>query len=1109
MEANEVKLNLIYGRSGTGKSEFMYRDMDKKMEQFKTVFVIVPEQSNLTSENKFFEITGRKVMLNVEVLTLSRMAYRVLEELEIKQPCLSKVGKSMLIYDLLSKNKKALKFLGKSEKNIEIVEQMFTELKKHNVLPEDLKNVNLEEQYVSLKLKDIVLLYEQYEEKLAQNLVDENDELTLLKDNLKFSKMFENSCLYFDDFFGFTPQEYGIFEELLKLCDEVNIAICLDEIETTKSKETDIFYFNRKYAKKILESASKQNCKIELISMNQLHRFKNEELLKLEKNLYQENQIKYEKETQNMELFLASNPYLEVENVAKKIYHLVKEEGYQYREIAMVTNDIESYSEDSKAIFQKYEIPIFIDEKKDLNQNILIKYMVSLLDIFDSNWSFDAVFHYLKIGLLDFDYEAICRLENYCKKWGIRGAKWQREFSYEPLNEQQENLEKMRKEMVEPLLQFKKNFMEHKTVLELTQNMYDFLLENHIVSNLNEKLIRANDVEISNEYRTSYQILIHVLEEMVALFGDEKITFEKYKDLLKVGIQASKLGKIPATQDQVILGDVERTRSNKIKVLFVLGMNDGSFPKTNRQEGYLNDRDRNLLGENGIELAKDSVDSVYESQFNIYRTLTLPEERLYLSYCSTDKEGNSVRPSIMIKKIKRIFPHLAQKSDIIQKDYVMTNEKATFEEALQVYQEYLEGGKIDEKWKDILVYFYQKNRKEFSKAVSGMYYTNQAEKISLKNIKKMYGTTLKTTISRLENYRKCPFSFHMTYGLKLKENNDFKITAIDTGSFMHEVIDAFFAKIEEKNLDIKTILEAEILEIVQKIMEEILQTSKYFIFSSSAKFRMMTRRLKKVVLQSMKYIVESLRNSDFEIVGHELEFGTKNADYDAIKLQLDSGENVEIIGKIDRLDIGKLNDKEYVRIIDYKSQMKKLDLNQVTFGLQIQLITYLDAITEQQNAEQAGVLYWGLVDQIVKAKKNLSEEEIEREIRKSFKMQGLILADVNVIKMMDHQLTSGYSNAVPAYVNKEGEISAKLSSVATKEEFEKLQEKVKAIIKEISQEILQGNIAIKPYYYQKKTGCDYCKYKSICMFNPNLKDNQYDYLNHRNHQDILNELMEG
>lgn len=1106
MVEKNARLNLIYGKSGTGKSEYIYKDIDKKMHQFKNIFIIVPEQSNLTSERKFFDITGRKALFNVEVLTLSRMAYRISNEIGKTKSHLSKVGKSMIIYDLLNKNKKNLNFLGKSEKNIDIVDKMFTEFKKHNISVNDLKSLDLSDKYTSLKLQDITLLYEKYEERLENHLIDENDELTQLSKNIKDSTMFENSSIYFDEFFGFTNQEYIIFEELLKKCDEISVAICLDRIESNQSKESDIFYFNRIYAKKILEIADRQKSKIELINLDKLYRFKNAELKELEENLYSGNK-KYKNKTQNIELFLASNPYSEIENIAKNIYHLVKNNGYKYKEIGIIANDIDTYSQDAKVIFKKYDIPIFIDEKKDLNQNILIKYIISLLDIFTNNWSYDAVFNYLKIGLLKFDYYEICLLENYCKKWGIRGAKWyNREFNYEPLNEIQEKLENLRKEIVTSLLEFKNNFSQNKTVLEFTKNIYKFLLKNEIMQNLDEKIKKCNDVEISNEYNTSYKILITILEEMVDLFGTEKITFEKYRDLLMVGINSCQLGKIPATQDQVILGDIDRTRSHQIKILFVLGMNDGIFPNTNKQEGYLNDQDRILLQNKGIELAKTSLDNIYESQFNIYRTLTLPEEKLYLSYCSSNKEGKSIRPSIIIKKIKRAFPNILEKSDVISKEYVMTNYKATYEETLQAYKEYLDGKEIENHWKELLIYFYHTEKRKFTKAISAINYTNKAEKISMQNIKKMYGNNLKTTISRLESYRRCPFSFHMTYGLKLKENDSFQMTAIDTGSFMHEVIDAFFNYIDENDLDIKTIKEEEILEVVYKIVDEILQMSRYYIFSSSAKFRMMTKRLKKVVAQSMKYIVYSLKYSDFRLIGHELEFGN-NSQYKPIKMQLEHGENIELIGKIDRVDIGKLNDKEYVRIIDYKSQIKKLDLNQVVNGLQIQLITYLDAIRMQDNFEPAGALYLGLVDNIIKAKKNLSEEEIEKEIRKGFKMQGLVLADVNVVKMMDNRLETGYSDILPVYINKDGELTQGRSSIINKTEFEALQKQVIKIIKEISTEILSGNINIMPYHYKDKTGCDYCKYKAICMFNPNIQGNDYYYINYKNNNDILNEIM--
>ncbi len=1103
MSEKQTKLNLIYGKSGTGKSEFIYRDIDKKIEQFKHIFIIVPEQSNLTSEKKFFEITGRKSLFQVEVLTLSRMAYRLANELGQEAKHLSKVGKSMMIYDLLDKHKKQLHFLGKSDKNIEIVDQMLTEFKKHRITVEDLKNLELQDKYTTLKLKDILMLYETYEERLAQRFIDESDELTELGKQIQNSHMFENTSIYMDEFFGFTPQEFMIFEELLKKCDEMTVTVALDEIESRRKKENDIFYFNRKYAKKILEVADCQNCKIHLVNLRERYRFKNSELLTLEKNFVAQGD-QYEMQTENIELFLASNPYSEVENVAQNIHNLVKNGGYQYHEIGMIVNDMDNYAQDAKAIFNQYEIPIFIDEKKDLNQNILIRFVLSLLEIFEQNWSYDAVFNYLKIGLLRLDDYDICVLENYCRKWGIRGVKWKQPFCYEPLNDCQEKLESIRKQVVEPLVVFQQSFMQNKTVLELTQTIENFLIEHEIVENLDAKIKKCGKIEVSNEYNTSYKILVMILEEMVELFGEEKITFEKYEGLLKVGIQASELGKIPATQDQVILGDTERTRSNKIKALFVLGMNDGLFPKTTKQEGYLNDSDRILLAQNGVELAKTTLDNVYESQFNLYRTLTIPEEKLFLSYCSSDKDGNSIRPSIILKKVKRIFPHLTQKSDVIEKRPVITNEKATFETALQMYQAYLEGKEIDEKWKQLLVYFYHKNKKEFTRAVSGMNYTNKAERISWQNIQKMYGTNLRTTISRLENYRRCPFSFHMTYGLKLKENDAFRMRTIDTGSFMHEVIDAFFQFVDENELDIKTISEVQVEKIVYQILDEILQTSRYYLFTSSAKFRLLTRRLKKVVLQSIHYIVYSLKYSDFKPIGHEVEFGEKS-EYKPIKWQLDSGETIEIVGKIDRVDVGKINDQEYVRIIDYKSQIKKMDLNQVVAGLQIQLMTYLDAIAEQKQIQPAGVLYLGLVENIIKAKKNLEPEEIEKEIRKSFKMQGLLLADVKVVKMMDNQLEQGYSDIVPVYLGKDG-ISSKLSSVATLEEFEALQKKVKKIIRQICVEILSGKIDIKPYHYQDKTGCDYCQYKSICMFNPNMKGNEYSYIKHKNQHEILNEI---
>jgi len=1072
-----MKLKIVYGRSGSGKSKYIYEEVKKNIDS-KNIFIIVPEQSNLIAEKKLFEITGKESLINTQVLTLKRCAYHVSNEVGgIKEVHLSKVGKDMLIYDLLIKNSANLQFLGKSDKNIDIVDNMFTEFKKHNVKLDDLYNVKIEDKYTKLKLDDIVSLYEKYEKRLKNRFIDENDLLNILTENIDKSNMFDNSLIYIDEFMGFTAQEYAVFEKLITKCDEITVSICTDNIEESTDKETDIFFFNKKFAKKLIDIAKKNKCDIEKIQLKEQYRFKNEELKFLEKNIYG-GDGKLKKDIENVKIFLASNPYEELEYVARNIYELVKQNGYKYNEIGIITQDIGYYSEYAKTTFLKYDIPLFIDEKKTLNQNILIKFILSLMDIFAENWSFDSVFNYLKTGLLEISKDDLYELENYCRKWGIRGTRWyNEEFTFEPANEKQEKLEALRKQLVEPLINFKKNVSENKTVEEITKEIYKFLIKNNINKRLDEKIKELNNHQISDEYNTSYKVLISILDELVLIFKDEKITFDRYKEILQVGLNTSEIGEIPATLDQVILGNVERTRNNNIKAVFVIGMNDGNFPRSSKIEGYLNDNDREILASSGIELAKTSIENLYEEEFNIYRTLSMPEEKLFLLYCTSDKECRQLRPSVLVKRIKRLFDNISEERNIV---YDITNEKVTFEDLINMYKSYLDGEEISDEWKDVLRYFYKKDKSSFVNAISGIYYTNKAEDITKENISRLYGDKLHTSVSKLENYRKCPFSFHLTYGLKLREKENLKIEALDTGLFMHDVIDEFFKKIDEENLNVKQVNQSKIQEVVDKIIDELLQSSKNYTFSSSAKFKLLAKRLKKVVTKSIEYIVYTLKYSDFEILGHEIEFKSEG-EFKPIEITLEDGKHVQITGKIDRVDIANVNNNTYVRIIDYKSSIKKIDLNDVLEGIQIQLITYLDAIDEQKDFKPSGVLYLGLIDNVVKSNRNLSEEEIEKELRKKLKMTGLVLADVSVVKLMDTKLDSGSSDIIPVYINNEGEISEKKSSTINKEGFDELQKQVREVVKEISKEILKGKIDIKPYNKKKYNACEYCKYKSICM----------------------------
>lgn len=1099
-------LKIVFGKSGCGKSTYIYEDIKKNIDKEK-IFVIVPEQSNLSTERELFKYLKVKALFNVQVLTLSRLAVRILEDIGGEDiSIIDNSAKNMVISDILYNEKEKFLFLGKNDKNVDIVSNVITELKKHNINLEMLYECEVEDSITKLKIKDIKIVFEKYIEKLKGNFVDENDILSIINPKIQESTFFENALIYIDDFLGFTPQEYVIFESILTRSENTTIAITIDNFDKNRcyfpsiGKEQDVFYFNKIFGNKIIEIAKKNNIKKEFVFLKNNNKFGNVELKYLSDAFSTNIPLKLYNDTpQNIKLFLANNMYSEMEYIANEVLKLIKEEEYKYSEIAIITNDIELYSLESKIIFNKYDIPIFIDSKKDLNQNLLIRYIIAIFDIFSKNWSFESVFNYIKLGLFDesiTDYN-LNLFENYCIKWGIKNYKWFRPFSFEPKNDVQDLLEIYRKKIIEPLIKLKEVLSKNSTAEELTKNLYNFVIDNKIDVILNMKLNIINNIEISNEYNTSYKIFTNVLDNIVSIFGNQKMSFEEYKILLQVGFNSSELGTIPATQDQVILGDCKRSRNDNIKACFIVGVNDGNFPTVNKFEGFLNDNDRKNLKGFGIELAKTSEETMYENNFEIYNMLSLPSSKLYISYCSQSKDGKSLRPSILIKKIKKLFPKIIEQSDIINKNYYITNKIATFDDSISIYKDLLDGKEISKEWKEVLNYYNNVEKEKFQSVINAEKYTNIAENISPENIDKMYGKKLKGSISKLEQYRTCPFAFHLKYGLKLKEKEEFKMKSLDTGTFMHEVIDSFFGEIESKSINVKDLLEENIKEIVNRIIDEILKTSKYYIFLSTSKFSILTRKLKNVIVESIEYIVYSLKNSDFKVYGHEIVFGNDNK-YKPIIIELEEGNKVQIEGKIDRLDIGIIDEKTFIRIIDYKSRIKNLDLNKFEAGLQIQLITYLDAICKQDNFEPAGILYSSLIDSKYKLKSgkiDFNEEEIKNSIRKNFKMNGIVLADINVVKLMDKKLGAGItSDIIPVGLTSSESFDKRYSKVLNREEFNVLQNKVNAIIKEISNEILHGKIEIKPYNYKSETGCIYCNYNSICRFNPNSKDNSYNYI---------------
>ena len=1108
-------LRIIYGKPGSGKSQFCFSEIAKLIDKKESIFIITPEQFSFTAERKLMEAVNKNAVINAEVITLTRMAYRVLSDIggEIKQS-LSKCGKAMLVYSILNKYKKELEFLGKSDENIDLVIRTITEFKKHGITINNLKGEveKTQDAYLKTKLSDMILLYENFENKIVDNYIDDTDLLTMLAKHLDEVEFIKSSIIYIDEFAGFTHQEYEIIKGLIKYAKQVNITICVDNLNPAINPDTDIYYSNKITLYKLIDLVNENNFKLEEpVFLKDQYRFKTKELKHLANNIYEIQSTKYEENVENIQLFLAKNPYSEIENIAKEIKKLVRDKKIRYKDISIITKNIDTYASLVRAIFKQYEIPVFIDEKRDLNQNIIIQYVLSILEILVKNFSSESVFSYIKLGFCEIDEDEIFKLENYCNKWGIKQNKWKKDFNIEAEDKSKkqevERLNELRKQVIMPLIELKESIKKEKTAINITKSLYEFIqnqkIEKKVISRIS-KLEEEKNIDLANEYKSSYQVLIEILDKIVLIFNEEKISLDNYSKILKIGLKNSGLGKIPGTQDQVTFGDVNRSRSHKVQNIFIIGLNDGSFPSINKDEGFFNDLDREELKQDGIELAKGTLEQLYEDNFNIYKAFTTAENQLYLSYVSTDSESKSLRPSMLINKIKKMFPKLIEKSDVINKEYDLFNKEVTYEELIENIDKIRNGESIDKIWYEIYNYYKSQNewKEKLFEDLEGLRYSNLPNQIKKANIDKLYGNKLNTSVSQLERYRSCPFSYYLQYGLKLKEKEELKIQSFNTGSFMHETIDEFFEYVREEQILLTQIEEDKIKEIVSQIIDKNLNLSKNYIFTATAKYKVLVKRLKRIVSKALKYIIETLIYSDFDIEGTEIEFNKKGK-YPPIVLELDNGKKVEITGKIDRIDTADSDDGKYLRIIDYKSSSKNIDLNEVYAGLQIQLLTYTDAICKAEDIMPAGVFYFSLLEQMIKADKKVSDEEIEDMIRKNFRMKGLILADVKIIKMNDKTLKTGSSKIVPAAITQSGTVNEKWTNGVNKEQFKILQDYIDKTIKDISKEILSGKIDLKPYNKKGKTPCEYCSYKSICGFNTKQNGNKYNYIDKKSKDDLI------
>jgi ATP-dependent helicase/nuclease subunit B len=1134
-----MSLQIIYGRAGSGKSMYALNKIKKTLDEKNEtpVFLLVPEQFTFQAEKNLSEILGSGGILKTEVLSFKRMAHRVFTEVGgVTTPQLHAAGKSMILANILSEKENEfvfLKGLSKHKGFVESLSSLIKEFKRYNVTPIILEKASLRVDFQD-KLKELAFLYQAYEDEVSKRYKDTDDDLTLLAKKIPLSKTFQNSIIWIDEFSTFTPQEILVLDALMEKAKHIQITLCCDSIDDSNLDPYDVFYPVKKGLKNLLQVARKN--KIEILSpidlnANPLPRFlESPELSHLEKNFFRHPCNSYPKKNVNTAIFSAINIYSEVENVAKNILALAREKKLRYKDIRVVCRNLETYEKIISVIFKTYQLPFFIDQKREVSNHPLVRMILSLFDILTGNWSYERIFSYLKTGLTQIPKEDIDLLENYVLACGIRGSQWTMNgdwrhkygvFSlshkHEPTDEFYQKINTIRQKVVEPILDFSYNAKGHKTPIQIARALFQFLCKIELPKKIEEKIefLRSKgELLLANEYTQVFGMVMDALDQLVEVLEDKPIALDRFGKFLSIGLEEYRLGVIPPALDQVMIASVERSRSHRVKALFVLGVNDGVFPSSDFQEGLLSDQDRSTLHQLGIPLSEDAKAKALEEQYLIYRTLTTPSHFLRLSYSLGDLEGKGLRPSTIISRFKKVFVNSPRFSDLIEDECFAINQISSkipsFDQLTYHFRKGFDKGWVEKPWLDVYSWYSkQPDWQEILQGLSyGLGYNNIPSNISSLKAKKLYGSPMYTSVSKIEKFASCPFSYFIQYGLKARERKLFKMGAPDVGNFLHIAIETFSKSLEKENQTWRTFDSEWAAVKVEEIVEELV--AKMMGVSNGGSYRMISlvKRLDRVVNRVVWVISQQIRRGNFEVYGYELDFGTFGS-FPPIQINTPNGDVVYLTGRIDRVDILENEQGTYVRIVDYKSAGKQFDLLDIYHGLQIQLLTYFDAICENSGNHlkapvlPGGIFYLRLDDPLIKENLTLSDELIQKAVLKKLKMQGVYLKDVSLVREMDLDL-KGYSSIIPAFINKDESLGT--SSSFSLEAFELLRKYVKKLLTVTTSNMLNGDVSLMPYKKQKDTACKYCKFITLCHFDPRISSNEYKLITKKEESEIL-ELM--
>lgn len=1131
-------LRFIIGRAGTGKTEYCLKEIGTKQTHARHHLIyIVPEQFSLEAEKKLLEKTQGGGILQAQVLSFQRLAFPIFSEKGGgDKALLSDIGKSMILRKIMIEQGKNLEYYKKAADKQGFLEQLgatISEMFQYHISGEKLETFAAgqeEDSVMKAKIHDLRLIYNEYLNFISKDYFSSDETLDVLAEKMEGSSFLFGAEVWLDGFYGFTPQELKIISRLLSNTTQVNVTLTMDRksFENPNLSMVSPFFEAAETVKKLMSIAQENQVRLEEpIFLAKPLRYQTKEMKALEEQYFYYHPIEC-KQSEHVCIFAAANRYAEVTETAEEILTLIRDKGLRYRDIALMTRDLKGYEKEIKGVLREYKIPYFIDSKREIFAHPLIELVRSAVEILAYDFNYESVFRYLRTNLTGMDRNKVDILENYVLAFGISSYKWKMEewnygFKKHPDEEKKAEINTLKEIFLTPFRQCFPELSTNKkrTVRDWSQRLYELIEMLEVKKRLSEWiqiLTDQGEIEKAKEHRQTWGILMDILQKMTEILGEEKITIEEYGKILGAGIENSDMGMLPPGADQILIGDLERSRLPEIKALFILGVNDGILPAPAQEQGIFTEIERSELEKMGMELAHSSKRKAFEEQYLIYCAISKPSHFIWISYSLGDLNGKAMRPSILITKMKKIFPNVIEKREEDRKglDHI-SKAGPTLHKLGQQIRRYAEEGTIEEIWKDTISYYKTEEewKTRFSFVQKGLSDKNEEKYLSPASVQKLYGKDLRTSVSRLEKFISCPYSYFVQYGLKAKERKLYQVNKPDLGTLFHGILELFSKNLEQEKLFWRNLTKKETEERIEKAVDLIVPEIGSEILLSTSSYQYLIRRLKRISKRAVWTLTEHIKKGSFEPLGFEIGFGEKEK-LPPIVIDLSNGEKMILDGKIDRVDVWSNEGKKYVKIIDYKSGNKDFNLQDIYYGMQLQLMIYLDAFLK--NGESlaegplfpGGVFYFRIQDPMISSAETLSQEEIEALLRKELKMSGLVISEEKVLEAMDIEFSEGktVSDIIPVGYTAKGALK-KDSSVADQEAYEAVMEYTKEKAKEIGEEIRSGNVEINPYKKKQVTSCSYCEFKPICRFDTANAENKYRNFKPWKKEEIWEKITEG